>query len=512
MVAKAVALRWCVWMLLRSAALRRWSWALLAPVAVIAVVFASRPLFDRVVFTSLVAAIAFVAWDGGEAPAMLATAVSMALVMLFYLPPFGSLHVRDPADLVALAVFFVVATFTGRTTGRLREAMRRERTARLEADGRRREADELRRHAESSNRAKDEFLAMLSHELRNPLEGIAAAAAVLKRAGRSEEQNARAQQVIARQITHLRTLTSDLLDVARLTTGKIVLSRRPVDLADVARSWCGVLESTGALRRHGLRIDAEPAWVEGDQTRLMQVVENLLSNALKYTPPGGDITVTIAPDRDDAVLRVSDTGIGIEPELLPRVFDLFVQGEQRPDRPTGGLGVGLTLVKRLVEMHGGSVVAASAGPGRGSSFEVRLPRLPTAPVTAPVSTSDRRHATARVLIVEDDADSREMLRVVLELDGYEVHDAPDGLAGLDMARSLEPDIMIVDIGLPGLDGYELARRIRATDFGRRARLIAVSGYGQAEDRRRSLDAGFDVHLVKPVDEVALAQAMRRNAA
>ena len=289
-------------MLTKPVALRRWLWAALAPAAVIVGILALRPLFDKVPFTALLAAVIFVAWDGGEAPAMLATALSMLFAMFFYLTPHGTLQVEDPADIVGLGVFLVVALFTGRTTARLRDAIRREQRARVEAEGRRVEAEELREHAESSNRAKDEFLAMLGHELRNPLEAIAAATGVLKRAGRTEEQAVRAQQVITGQVAHLRTVTGELLDVARLTSGKIFLSRQPVNLGDVANAWWNVLDSTGAFRRHRARIRAEEAWVEGDQTRLVQIVENLVGNAIKYTPPGGEITVTTAVERDEAVL------------------------------------------------------------------------------------------------------------------------------------------------------------------------------------------------------------------
>ncbi len=494
-------------MLANSVALRRWAWAVIVPAAVIGGILLSRPLLDKAPFTSLLAAVLFVAWHSGHAPALFATALSMMFAMFFYLAPQGTLQVSNPGDIAGLVVFLAVALFAARVTARVREAMRREQVARTEAERQHEEADGLRRQAETSNRAKDEFLAMLGHELRNPLEAIAVAVGVLKRDGRTEEQALRAQQVITRQVGHLRDLTDDLLDVARLTTGKIMLSRQPVDLAEVALHWWKLLDSTGTFRRHRARIDADSAWVDGDETRLVQVVENLLGNAVKYTPPGGEIRVTTGVDGDEAVLRVSDTGIGIDTDLLPRVFDLFVQGEQGSHRPKGGLGIGLTLVKRLVEMHDGRVVAVSDGPGRGSTFEVRLPRIPP-PMATPSRRPALRAGVERVLIIEDDADSREMLRCALELDGYEVHVADDGLAGVQMALSVRPEVVIVDLGLPGIDGYEVARRIRATGAGRRMRLITLSGYGQPEDRRRSQEAGFDVHLVKPVDDGTLAEAIQ----
>ncbi|MGH7391176.1 MAG: ATP-binding protein [Candidatus Rokuibacteriota bacterium] len=366
-----------------------------------------------------------------------------------------------------------------------------------------------REEAEASNRAKDQFLAMLGHELRNPLEAISSGIAVLNRIDAPDTRSARARDIITRQVGHLRELMDDLLDVARVTTGKIVLSRRPFDLAELTRRCWAVLEATGTFEHHAARIDAEPVWADVDETRLLQVVENLLTNAVKYTPPGGRIDVSVRPEGPDAVVRVTDTGAGISPGLLPRVFDLFVQGEQPHDRMKGGLGIGLTLVKRLAEMHGGSVEAASEGPGRGSVFTVRVPRLAAPPLPAAASDGPPAAVVARrVLVVEDSADAREMMRLLLELDGHEVFEADDGVAGLERAVSLKPDAAVIDIGLPGLDGHELARRLRATDAGARMMLVAVSGYGQPEDHRRSREAGFNMHLVKPVNAASLAQALR----
>jgi len=366
-----------------------------------------------------------------------------------------------------------------------------------------------RQEAEAANRAKDQFLAMLGHELRNPLEAISSAIAVMNRIDVQDARSARARDIITRQVGHLRELMDDLLDVARVTTGKIALSRQPLDVADLTRRCWTVLESTGTLQQHVARLEAEPVWVNADETRLLQVLENLLTNAVKYTPPGGSVTVSVRAQGGDAVIRVADTGIGIAPALLPRVFDLFVQGEQTKDRMKGGLGIGLTLVKRLVDMHGGSVEAASEGPGRGSVFTIRLPRLET-PASAP-APHDRGPAAIvarRVLVVEDSPDAREMMRLLLELDGHEVYEADDGLAGLEQAVTLKPDAAVIDIGLPGLDGHELARRLRATDVGATMTLVAVSGYGQPEDHERSREAGFDLHLVKPVNAATLAHAIR----
>jgi signal transduction histidine kinase/ActR/RegA family two-component response regulator len=370
-----------------------------------------------------------------------------------------------------------------------------------------------REDAEASNRAKDQFLAMLGHELRNPLAAISSGIGVLNRVDAPDPRAVRAREIITRQVGHLRELMDDLLDVARVTTGKISLSRSPCDLGELTRRCWAILESTGTLKQHTARLDTEPVWVDADETRLLQVIENLVTNAVKYTPPGGHVVVAVRAEGGDAVIRIADTGVGISPELLPRVFDLFVQGEQTQDRVKGGLGIGLTLVKRLVEMHNGSVAAASEGAGRGSLFTVRLPRLPTPAM--PASPGERPSTAAgacRVLLVEDSADAREMLRLLLELEGYEVYEAEDGPVGLERAISLEPDAAIIDIGLPGLDGHEVARRLRATEAGARMRLVAVSGYGQPHDQGRSREAGFNVHLVKPVDAATLARAIRGELA
>jgi CheY-like chemotaxis protein len=256
--------------------------------------------------------------------------------------------------------------------------------------------------------------------------------------------------------------------------------------------------------------------VDADPTRLEQVLGNLLANALKYTPPGGAVAVRVRAEQSSALLEVEDTGAGIAPELLGKVFELFVQGERTLDRAQGGLGIGLTLTRALVEMHGGTVEARSAGAGRGATFSIRLPRIPApaAPARA-AAPAAAAHAPRRILIVEDNDDAREMLRAQLERDGHEVHGAADGPAGLEVAEKVQPDVVLIDVGLPGLNGYEVARRIRARAAGRSVVLIALTGYGQAEDRRRALDAGFDAHVTKPVlpDELAeLVAGARRGVA
>ena len=373
----------------------------------------------------------------------------------------------------------------------------------------RRRAEEALRAAD---RAKDQFLAMLGHELRNPLGSIAGAVNVLDIVGNADETAERARAVIGRQVQHLSRLVDDLLDVSRVTTGKVVLDRRPLALAELVADVLSGWRAAGRLDRHDVSAHVSPIWVDADETRLQQVVSNLLGNALKYTPASGGVAVRVAADGDSALLEVADTGIGIPPELLERLFDPFVQGERALDRAQGGLGLGLTLVKALVELHGGTVQARSPGRGQGSALTVRLrriaaPAVPGAPAL-PGGPAPRR---CRVLVVEDHDDAREMLRVLLTLAGHEVDEAADGPTGLDLALTVRPDVALIDVGLPGLDGYEVARRIRRGAGGTSILLVAVTGYGQAEDRQRALDAGFDAHLTKPISPEQLVSVMEGGA-
>jgi PAS domain S-box-containing protein len=368
----------------------------------------------------------------------------------------------------------------------------------------RRRAEEALRAAD---RAKDEFLAMLSHELRNPLGAIASAIRVLEGVARTNATAAHAHAVVDRQAAHLTRLVDDLLDVTRVTTGRIALDRRAVDLA----AFVGRM--VAAWRPPGRRVtlDTTPVWVEADETRLEQILSNLLGNAVKFTPAGGSVAIRVAAEGDEAVVRVEDTGIGIPAELIDRIFDLFVQGERSPDRAQGGLGIGLTLVRRLVEQHGGRITATSGGVGRGSVFTVRLPAIVAqAPVREPIASSAPA-GRRRILVVEDNEDAREMLRIVLEGEGHTVYEAADGQAAVAQTLSLAPDVALIDIGLPGLDGYEVARRVRAASAGTPITLVALTGYGRADDRRRAEEAGFDLHLVKPVNPVILAEVIASSS-
>jgi signal transduction histidine kinase len=361
---------------------------------------------------------------------------------------------------------------------------------------------------QASDRAKDEFLAMLSHELRNPLAALAAAAHVVKIARPDSEAALKARAVVERQTRHMARLVGDLLDVSRVTMGKVALERERLDLNDSVRRLLQMWRASGRLERHQLLVDAQPVWVHADRARIEQILSNLLDNAIKFTPAGRRITVSLRQEDDAAVLRVADEGEGLAPGSAERMFGLFVQGERGLDRAAGGLGVGLALVKRLTELHGGSVSAASAGVGRGATFTVRLPAvLPPAPAAAPRPVERSPAPPRRVLIVEDNDDTRQMLHEALAFSGHDVREARDGASALAAAAEARPDVALIDIGLPDVDGYEVARRLRAAPGGRRMGLIALTGYGQAEDQRRAFDAGFDAHLTKPVAPERLKQVM-----
>lgn len=384
-----------------------------------------------------------------------------------------------------------------------------QRTTELTATNRRlvREMEE-RRAAERKSHAKDEFLAMLGHELRNPLSAISSASSLIGLPGAGPEVIGRAKQIIQRQSQHLSRIVDDLLDLSRAMSGKILLSRQSLDLSALVSACLETFRATGRTTGYRISADMGPSWVDGDPTRLEQIVSNLLDNALKYTPAGGSIDIVLSKSGGEVVLTVRDSGVGIPEELLPHVFDVFVQGAISIDRSQGGLGIGLSLVRRLVELHGGSVSAASGGSGNGSLFEIRLPRA------EPVNANGKRseaHGQAggkpSVLLIEDNEDGREMMATMLSSHGYPVFQAADGLQGVASASANRPDAALVDIGLPGIDGYEVARRLRADPATRGIRLIALTGYGLAEDQRRVLEAGFDEHLVKPVDLERLFDAL-----
>jgi len=387
----------------------------------------------------------------------------------------------------------------GKASEALQDAMH-QRDASLEIER------EARAAAEAASRAKDEFLAMLGHELRNPLAAITNAVAIVKSERHTREQLDFASGVIDRQSQHLKRLIDDLLDVGRVMTGKILLEREPLELSASARHVATTLETAGRLTQRRFELDAGPVWISGDQTRIEQILTNLLVNAAAYTQPGGRIHLRIAQENADAVIQVIDDGHGIEAPSLTRVFELFYQADATVDRSRGGLGIGLTLVQRLAELHGGWAQAQSAGRGKGATLTVRIPAI-AAPAAAQPALAEARVGQPReILIVEDNADARHSLRVALELQGHRVLEAADGPAALDLLRRHAPSVAILDIGLPGMDGYRLAELARAEH--RDLFLIALTGYGGAEDERRASAAGFDRHLTKPADADALSRAIQ----
>ena len=368
------------------------------------------------------------------------------------------------------------------------------------------EVSRARRDAERANRAKDEFLAMLGHELRNPLAPIRTALQLIRLRGAAGTE--RECQVIERQVRHLVTLVDDLLDVSRITRGKVDLTRAPIEISDVVAKAIETASPLLEQHQHQLHVHVPRRGlvVDGDPARLTQVVANLLTNAAKYTNPHGTVTVSGRRERGEVVLTVRDTGIGIAADILPQVFDLFVQETQALDRAQGGLGLGLTIVRNLVQMHGGTVSAASHGSGHGSAFTIRLPasHVSAEQVAASTPVAVAPSATARrILVVDDNEDAADMLTVALSASGFATRSAPDGPTALDVAREFDPDLALVDLGLPVMDGYELAKQWAADAGIQRTRLVALTGYGQARDRRRTREAGFAAHLVKPVDLDAL---------
>jgi PAS domain S-box-containing protein len=382
---------------------------------------------------------------------------------------------------------------------------------------RKRLEDDLRRYTEQlqqADRRKDEFLAMLAHELRNPLAPIRNAVQVFDMLAPQQPELTKVRDMIARQVEHLSRLVDDLLDVSRITQGKITLRKSAVELGQIVSNVVDLARPMldARLQALSLNMPAEPIRLNADSTRLEQAIANILNNAVKYTQQGGKIAVSLErrtrphATMGEAVITVRDNGPGISSALLPHVFDLFAQAERTLDRSEGGLGIGLSLVKRLIELHGGSVEARSKGPGEGSEFVVRLPIEPAphdAQETIPGAKRREPGASRRVLVVDDNEDTAQSLALVLRLQGHEVQIAHHGLTALQLASEAKPEIVILDIGLPGIDGFEVARKLRADAQTRNATLIALTGYGQAEDRRRSQEAGFDHHLVKPVDPTVL---------
>lgn len=368
------------------------------------------------------------------------------------------------------------------------------------------QAAELKDAAQAAHRRQDEFLAMLAHELRNPLAPIRTAMAVLERPGCTGPMREKMHSVIGRQVGHMVRLVDDLLDASRLTQGKVILQRQRAPVAEFVQQAAENTRELIDAQRQQLTLDLPPAplFVDGDPVRLVQIVGNLLHNAAKYTPEGGAISVTVRPLGDSVVIRVGDNGVGIAAEALPFIFDMFTQDERSLSRSQGGLGIGLTVVRRMVELHGGTVEARSAGLGQGAEFVVSLPRL--LPVEAKAQTEAvtvSPAGAARIVVIEDNVDAADTLATLLRLSGHRVEVALDGASGLELITQLRPQVVLCDIGLPGMDGYEVGRQVHTRGLLPAPVMIALTGYGGPNDRARALAAGFDHHMAKPADVAAL---------
>jgi CheY-like chemotaxis protein len=362
-------------------------------------------------------------------------------------------------------------------------------------------------------RREDGFLAMLAHELRNPLAPIRNAVEIMRLIGQKDTALRTALDLISRQVNHLSRVVDDLLDMSQIVQGRIVLEKKRVDVNAVLRGAVEVVQPLLDERKHRLAVLplAQPAAVDGDIARLIQIISNLLDNAAKYTEPGGEITLRAIAADSRVEICVADTGIGIAPELLPHVFDLFGDAQAAAERGQAGLGIGLSVVRNLVSMHGGIIEAKSSGFKQGSEFVLTLPMADDAPhAQTPIRRDAGREMPRRIVVIDDNQDAAESLAMLLRLKGHDVQIAYDGNSGLELALESEPDCVLVDIGLPGINGYEVAKRLRAHDGNGRTLLIALTGYGQQEDRARSQQAGFDHHLVKPVAQNVLEDVLRER--
>ena len=376
---------------------------------------------------------------------------------------------------------------------------------------RERELQERAAQLAEANKRKDEFLAMLAHELRNPLAPLRNGVAIL-RLKAVEPTLTRVGEMMERQVAHLARLVNDLLDMSRVNRGRVELRSEQVDLAALVRTIVDDRRATYVAAGVSLHVDiaSGPMWVQGDPARLTQTVDNLLDNAVKFNNPGGTVRVALRGDGDEARLTVSDTGIGIAAEIVPHIFEVFAQADRSLDRRRGGLGIGLALAKRFVDLHGGSIQAQSDGVGQGATFTILLPLHHERPALVAGSTPLASGSPLRILVIEDNEDAAESLRALLELLGHAVDVAASGDAGLKLALEREPDAIVCDIGLPGMDGYSVARALRAHARTRAVRLIALTGYGHEENRREARAAGFDDHLVKPVHPQELLRALERS--
>ena len=465
-----------------------------------------QPLLnDECPFSLFYLSVLLTAWTAGTGPAIFALALGSLSAAHFFLPPASSLYINDPADLLQLSIY-------GLVNGIAISLFHRVEWQRGLAERRSVENEALSMSLREADERKDEFLSLLAHELRNPLAPIRSSLALLDRSPSSVEVMARARQVIERHTNHLIRLADDLLDIARFCRGQVELQLDRMDFRAAIQDALEMTESIFEEKNHRLQLllPQEPVWVEGDRIRLAQLTANLLGNAAKYTPPNGRVTLQLEEFGDDVSLIVTDNGIGFAAGEAERILEPFIQIDTTRTRDYGGLGLGLTIVNRLVGLHGGQLLVQSSGPGKGSCFTVQLKAtLPPIESTtgrhSPVANNNNCPQTmrdgdrrGRVMIVEDNQDSGELLCQLIESEGYSAILAQDGIAALQEFTSFAPDVIVLDIGLPGMDGYEIAKRIRRLEAGSRTRLIALTGWGRSTDRALSQQAGFDDHLVKPV--------------
>jgi two-component system CheB/CheR fusion protein len=463
--------------------------------------------------------IALVGSLAGSGPAIVATLIAAALANYTFVPPYMAWALSGPA-LTATALFVLSGGPIALLCGSLRQSLLRTqriaRELRQQGEDRKRDEAALRESEEKLREAdvrKNEFLGVLSHELRNPLAPIRNSLYILGRTPPGSEQARRSLAVIERQVQQLARLTDDLLDVTRISRGKVRLQRERIDLSALVRRTAE--DHRQLFVNEGIQLDVvvadDPVWVHADPTRIGQVIGNLLHNSAKFTPPGGSATLSLDAGEGLASITVRDSGVGIAPDVLTRLFEPFVQADSTLDRSTGGLGLGLALVKGLVELHGGSVSARSDGIGKGATFvvELALDRRRSARLS-PVAERPSEGAR-RVLLVEDNADAALSMKEALEMNGHEVDVAYSGPEGLDKARTFRPEVILCDIGLPTMNGFQVARALRADPQLEAIALIALSGYAQPEDIERSREAGFDLHLAKPVDVDMLQRMMAEVA-
>jgi signal transduction histidine kinase/ActR/RegA family two-component response regulator len=512
----------------------RYGVALLAIVlATLARLLVDGILGDHLCLTTYLLAVLFTARYAGFGPAVLTLLLGVVVGDFFFMPPRGGWFEYDFPQQFEIGLYFLLGAPTVVLSGSLysaqarakataAEALARQHRLEAEIDTRLATEDALREseyryrivaeQLQTANRRKDEFLAMLGHELRNPLAPISSALTLLQLIPCEDEARREYYDLMQRHLKQLTHIVDDLLDVSRIMQGKISLKPERIDLRDIVRQGVETCRELVNEMRHELEVDlpARSVPVEADAVRLTQVVVNLLNNAAKYTPPGGKITISLRRESRGVLLQVRDNGAGIAPEILPKVFDLFTQADSSLDRAAGGLGIGLTVVKTLVEMHGGDIAVASAGLGHGATFSVRLPAIAEVSVQpAPENATPSLAPPVSVLVIEDNVVAANMLATLLRKAwGHDVQIAHDGVAGIEAANMYEFDIILIDIGLPGLSGYDVARRLRRNPSTRNLLLVALTGYGQAEDRSHSASAGFDLHLVKPASIDVLDKAFR----